>query len=152
MMAALGGELAYAECNISVTPSGKIVIGDEFRGELRTTYSDEQIDAALDCTLAAMPGEPQQTGDPRPDPAAVRLSPAGCGQDAQTQIYETVEVVTMSTVTEKTATLQPLVVTVGETLFICAGRPAAATSSMPVARSSYSTVKGLRATRSQFLR
>jgi hypothetical protein len=34
---------------------GKIVIGDEFRGELRTTYSDEQIDAALDCTLAAMP-------------------------------------------------------------------------------------------------
>ena len=54
MMAALGGEVAYAERNITITASGKLTIGEDFRAELRSTFTDEQIDSALDCTLAAM--------------------------------------------------------------------------------------------------
>jgi hypothetical protein len=54
MMAVLGGEAAYAERNITVLPSGKLVIGDDFRAELRQAFTDEQIEGGVDCTLAAM--------------------------------------------------------------------------------------------------
>jgi hypothetical protein len=53
MAAALGGEAAYAERNITVTEAGRLVIGDEERQELRKVYTDEQIDGAADCTPAA---------------------------------------------------------------------------------------------------
>lgn len=54
MNLAFGGEAAYAEVNITITPSGALEIGHELRNELRKTYTDEQINAAIDCTLAAM--------------------------------------------------------------------------------------------------
>ena len=54
MMAGLSGEVAYAEDNITITPSGKLVIGDELRSELRETYADDEINGGIDCTLAAM--------------------------------------------------------------------------------------------------
>jgi hypothetical protein len=52
MAAAMGGEAAYAERNITVTESGRLVIGDELRQELRNVYTDEQIDGAADCAPA----------------------------------------------------------------------------------------------------
>jgi hypothetical protein len=54
MMAGLGGEVANAERNITITPSGKLVIADELRSELRETYTDDEINGGIDCTLAAM--------------------------------------------------------------------------------------------------
>jgi hypothetical protein len=54
MNLALGGEAAYAELNITVSPSGKLSIGPDYRADLQQAFTDEQINAALDCTLAAM--------------------------------------------------------------------------------------------------
>ncbi len=54
MGAALNPEVAYAERNIVISPSGKLTIGQELRTELREAFTDEQIDGALDCTLAPM--------------------------------------------------------------------------------------------------
>jgi len=54
MAAALNPEVAYAERNITISPSGRLTIGQEFRNELREVFTDEQIEGALDCTLAAM--------------------------------------------------------------------------------------------------
>ena len=48
MAAALNGDAAYALRNISVEPSGKIEIADEFRSDLRKQYTDSQIDRGLD--------------------------------------------------------------------------------------------------------
>jgi len=48
MMAALGGQPAYAARNITVKPSGKVVIGEELRSELRETYTDSQIERGVD--------------------------------------------------------------------------------------------------------
>jgi hypothetical protein len=54
MGAALNPEIAYAERNITVSVSGKLVIGDEFREELRQAFTEEEIDGGVDCTMAAM--------------------------------------------------------------------------------------------------
>jgi len=54
MAASLNPEVAYAERNITITPSGRLVIGDQFRDELRQAFTDTQIDGALNCALAAM--------------------------------------------------------------------------------------------------
>ena len=54
MGAALNPEIAFAERNITITPSGKLTIGSEFRDELREAFTDAEIDGALDCTLSAM--------------------------------------------------------------------------------------------------
>ncbi len=54
MAASLNPEVAYAERNITVTPSGKLVIGDELRADLRQAFTDEEISGGMDCTLAAM--------------------------------------------------------------------------------------------------
>ena len=43
MNTALGGEAAYAESNIFISPSGKLTIGEEFRAELREAFTDSQI-------------------------------------------------------------------------------------------------------------
>jgi len=48
MASALGGQVAYANRNIIIAPSGKISIGDEFRAELKETYNDSQIERGLD--------------------------------------------------------------------------------------------------------
>jgi hypothetical protein len=55
MAAALGGQLAYAHRNIIMSESGKISIGEEFRAELRETYTDNQIERGLERA-------PSQTG------------------------------------------------------------------------------------------
>jgi hypothetical protein len=52
--AVLDPEKAYAERNITVSPSGKLTIGDEFRAELLQDFTPAQIDGAVACTLAAM--------------------------------------------------------------------------------------------------
>jgi hypothetical protein len=52
--ALLDPEKAYAERNITVSPSGKLTIGDEFRAELLADFTAEQIEGGVDCTLAAM--------------------------------------------------------------------------------------------------
>jgi hypothetical protein len=54
MGAALNPQIAFAERNITITASGKLTIGSEFRDELRQAFTDAQIDGALDCTLSAM--------------------------------------------------------------------------------------------------
>jgi hypothetical protein len=54
MAMGLGDEAAYAETNITISASGKLAIGEEFRQELRQAFTDTQIDGALNCTLAAM--------------------------------------------------------------------------------------------------
>jgi hypothetical protein len=54
MAASLNPEVAYAEDNITISASGKLAIGEEFRQELREAFTDAQIDGALNCTLAAM--------------------------------------------------------------------------------------------------
>ena len=54
MAASLNPEVAYVERNITITPSGRLVIGNEFRDELRQAFTDGDINGALDCTLAAM--------------------------------------------------------------------------------------------------
>jgi hypothetical protein len=48
MAAAMGGEVAYAVRNITVSDSGKITISDGFKGELRETYTDSQIERGLE--------------------------------------------------------------------------------------------------------
>jgi len=58
MATAMGGEAAYAERNITVTESGRLVLGDELRLELRATYTDDQINGAADCTPAACGSQP----------------------------------------------------------------------------------------------
>jgi len=54
MAAALNPEVVYAERNVTVLPSGKLVIGDEFRAELLQAFTHEQIEGGVDCALAAM--------------------------------------------------------------------------------------------------
>jgi hypothetical protein len=54
MPAALGGEAAFAERNILISASSRLTIGEELRADLRAAYTDAQIDAALDRTLANM--------------------------------------------------------------------------------------------------
>jgi hypothetical protein len=48
MAAAVGGQTAYAHRNIVIAPSGKISLGEEFRAELRETYTDNQIERGLE--------------------------------------------------------------------------------------------------------
>ena len=48
MAAALGGQVAYAHRNIIILPSGKISLGEEFRAELRGTYTESQIERGLE--------------------------------------------------------------------------------------------------------
>jgi hypothetical protein len=53
MNLALGGQAAYAERNITIAPSGKLIIGEELRAELLQTYTGAEIDGAADTTPAA---------------------------------------------------------------------------------------------------
>jgi hypothetical protein len=48
------GEAAYAEANIAISPSGKLSLGSDLRSDLLKTYTAEVVDAAVECTLAAM--------------------------------------------------------------------------------------------------
>jgi hypothetical protein len=48
MAAALGGQAAFANRNIVISNSGKISIGEEFRAELRETYTDSQIERGIE--------------------------------------------------------------------------------------------------------
>jgi hypothetical protein len=48
MAAALGGQAAYAYRNVLVSDSGRITIGEEFRAELRETYTDSQIERGIE--------------------------------------------------------------------------------------------------------
>jgi hypothetical protein len=57
----LGGEAAYAENNVTVSSTGKLVIGEEFRNELRQAFSDQDIDDAVNSTLAVMGADRSKT-------------------------------------------------------------------------------------------
>ena len=77
MAAALGGQAAFAATSIIIHPSGKISIGEEFRAQLRETYSDSQIERGIERA-------PSQTGgstDPvkllAADPPLLLLRQAG---------------------------------------------------------------------------
>jgi hypothetical protein len=48
MAAALAGLTAYAIRNIVIANSGKISIGEEFRAELRETYTESQIERGIE--------------------------------------------------------------------------------------------------------
>lgn len=54
LSSALGGEAAYAEVNITVSPSGELSIGPDYRAKLQQAFTDEVINAGIACTLAAM--------------------------------------------------------------------------------------------------
>jgi hypothetical protein len=48
LAAALGGQAAFAYRNVLIADSGKVSIGEEFRAELRETYTDSQIERGLE--------------------------------------------------------------------------------------------------------
>jgi hypothetical protein len=47
-VAALGGQGAYAARNIIISDSGKLIISEEFRAELRETYNNSQIERGIE--------------------------------------------------------------------------------------------------------
>jgi hypothetical protein len=61
MAMGVGGEAAFAENNITVDPTGKLIIGEDFRAQLREDFSDHDIDDGVNNTLAVMGAERNKT-------------------------------------------------------------------------------------------
>lgn len=75
MAAALNPDAAYALRNVTVKQSGRIVIGEEYRNELRETFTDSQIDRGVERA-------PSQLGSTR-DPLKVMRQIERCASYAK---------------------------------------------------------------------
>lgn len=77
MASALNPAAAFALRNVSFTPSSKLEIGDELRRELSRTYSESQIERALERT----PSQLSSTRDPLKVIAQIRRCASYAKQD-----------------------------------------------------------------------